>query len=55
MKDEIFGKGEKGLESEGTGIGLYLVDQLVSAYNGDVWIEDNKPEGTIFKVKLNKT
>ncbi|MDY7081345.1 MAG: PAS domain S-box protein [Halobacteria archaeon] len=55
-KQEIFGKGEKGLESEGTGIGLYLVDTLVSQYGGDVWVEDNdnEPEGSVFKVKLRK-
>ncbi len=54
LKEKIFGKGEKSLKSEGTGIGLYLVDKLIEGYNGDVWIEDNKPEGTIFKIKLRK-
>lgn len=40
QKAEIFGKGNKGLESDGTGIGLYLVHTLVDAYGGDVWVED---------------
>ncbi len=53
-KDEIFGIGEKGLESTGTGVGLYLVRTLVQKYDGKVWIEDNKPEGSIFKVELQK-
>ncbi|MFB6092472.1 MAG: PAS domain S-box protein [Haloquadratum sp.] len=51
-KKSIFGKGEKGLESAGTGIGLYLVDTLVDRYGGDVWVEDNEPEGSVFVVEL---
>ena len=41
-KEKIFGKGERGLESDGTGIGLYLVNQLVQSYGGDVWVEDSE-------------
>ncbi|MDY6775987.1 MAG: PAS domain S-box protein [Halobacteria archaeon] len=53
-KDEIFGKGEKGLESEGTGMGLYLVHSLVDSYGGEVWVEDNEPEGAVFVVEFPK-
>ncbi len=52
QKDEIFGKEERGLESSGAGIGLYLVESLVEGYGGDVWVEDNDPEGAIFVVSL---
>lgn len=52
QKERIFGKGEKGLESAGTGIGLYLVRSLVESYGGDVWVEDNEPEGSVFVVQL---
>lgn len=40
QKDEIFGRGEMGLQSPGSGIGLYLVDTLVEMYGGEVHIED---------------
>jgi signal transduction histidine kinase len=52
QKEVIFGKGDKGLDSPGTGIGLYLVHTLVKEYGGDVWVEDNDPTGSIFVVEL---
>ncbi len=51
-KGQIFGKGEKGLESGGTGVGLYLVGSLVESYGGTVAVEDNDPEGAVFAVTL---
>jgi signal transduction histidine kinase len=51
-KERIFGKGEKGLDSAGTGIGLYLVRTLVNRYGGRVWVEDNDPKGAVFIVEL---
>lgn len=51
-KEMIFGKGETGLDSSGTGVGLYLVETLVEQYGGDVWIEDNDPKGAVFLVEL---
>jgi PAS domain S-box-containing protein len=51
-KETIFGKGEKGLDSPGTGLGLYLVRTLVEQYGGDIWVEDNDPEGSVFYVEL---
>jgi len=53
-KDAIFGKGEQSVDSEGTGIGLYLVNELVTSYDGEVWAED-RPDGnsgTVFVVRL---
>ncbi|MFP8951800.1 ATP-binding protein [Natrialbaceae archaeon A-arb3/5] len=51
-KETVFGRGEKGLESPGTGIGLYLVQTLVEQYGGTVWIDDNEPTGAIVRVRL---
>ncbi|AXG06167.1 PAS domain S-box protein [Haloplanus rubicundus] len=51
-REAVFGKGEKGLDSEGTGLGLYLVQSLVDQYGGEVWIEDNEPRGTVVVVEL---
>lgn len=53
-KREVFGRSEKGLESPGSGLGLYLVDQLVDIYGGSVWIEDNEPDGSVFCVELRR-
>jgi len=52
LREEVFGKGERGLDSPGAGIGLYLVRSLVESYGGDVWIEDNDPTGAVFVVEL---
>lgn len=51
-KAAIFEEGEKSLESDGTGLGLYLVETLLERYGGDVRIEDNDPCGAVFVVEL---
>ena len=51
-KSEVFGRGEKGFESDGTGLGLYLVDRTVERYGGRVRVEDNDPTGAVFRVEL---
>lgn len=53
-KEEIFGKGERGLDSEGTGIGLYLVQSLVDSYDGEVRVEDREAGGSVFVVELER-
>ena len=52
QRDDVFGKGEKGLDSPGAGIGLYLVRSLIELYGGDVWVEENDPKGAVFVVRL---
>lgn len=51
-KDVIFEEGEKGIDSEGTGLGLYLIRRLVDRYGGDVGVTDNEPRGSVFTVSL---
>lgn len=53
-KETVFGRGEKGLASDGTGLGLYLVDQLMDRYNGDVHISNNTPMGTIVHLSFQQ-
>lgn len=53
QKNDIFGRGEMGLESFGSGIGLYLVDTLVEMYNGSLELTDNEPTGSVFSITVN--
>jgi signal transduction histidine kinase len=38
--------------TKGTGIGLYLVRQLVEMHGGEVWVEDNERGGASFQVRF---
>ena len=51
-REKIFDQGEMGLESEGTGMGLYLVKTLVDRYGGSVDVTDADPKGSTFTVRL---
>ena len=51
-RDAVFGKGEKGLDSHGTGLGLYLVKTLVDSYGGEIWVEDSDMGGAAFVIEL---
>jgi len=52
QKAVVFGRGEQGIDSPGAGIGLFLVDSLVTGFGGTVSIEDNEPRGAVFVVSL---
>ncbi len=43
--------GGRNLESAGAGIGLFLVETAVTSYDGEIWVEENDPEGSVFVVK----
>ena len=51
-KEEIFGHGAHGLDSSGTGIGLYFADTIIEDSHGHVWVEDSGQEGAVFVVQL---
>jgi signal transduction histidine kinase len=51
-REAVFGRTEEGLDHPAAGLGLYLVDALVSKYGGDVWVEDRRPRGAVFRVEL---
>lgn len=51
-REKIFDAGRRGLDSSGSGMGLYIVTNLIAGYGGEIWIEDNKPEGTVFALRF---
>ena len=53
-KNRLFAEHTTGLDSEGSGLGLYLVHSLTNRYDGRVWIESNDPVGNVFVVELPK-
>lgn len=36
----------------GLGLGLALCKSIINAHNGEIYVEDNKPKGTVFKIIL---
>ena len=54
MKDKIFDEGFQYGETGHTGIGLYIVQQTIDDYDGEVSVEDNKPNGAVFIIRLRK-
>jgi PAS domain S-box-containing protein len=60
-KDSVFDKGEKGIDSKGTGLGLFLVETVIERFGGDVRVQDGPAAafedaaggpGTVFVVEL---
>ncbi len=43
---------EETRQSTGTGLGLYIVNQVLKAHGGRVQITDNQPRGTVFTVEI---
>ena len=56
VKDAIFRRDETGLHEDGTGsgFGLFFVDTMLSDFGGDVWVEDNDPEGAVFVLRFRQ-
>lgn len=56
-KDRIFEKfyrvgNEDTRKTKGTGLGLFIVKNMVTAHRGSIEIIDNQPAGSVFKVNL---
>jgi len=43
---------EETRQATGTGLGLYIVNQVVKAHGGAIRVTDNKPQGTVFSIEL---
>ncbi len=39
-------------QTKGTGLGLFIVDQIVKAHKGSIQALDNHPKGSLFKISL---
>lgn len=39
-------------KTKGTGLGLYIVSEIVKAHNGKITVKDNQPKGTLFSIEL---
>jgi len=46
------GKNERDPNVAGTGIGLSLVLSIVKLHQGVIWLEDNQPKGSVFRVVI---
>jgi chemotaxis family two-component system sensor kinase Cph1 len=51
---DIFMRGERNDDDEGTGIGLTLCKRIVNAHNGKITLESVPDEGTTFYIRLPK-
>lgn len=56
-KEAVFEKfyrlgNEETRRSVGTGLGLYIVKQVVKAHEGTIVVRDNKPRGTVFDIEI---
>ncbi|MEM4155660.1 MAG: HAMP domain-containing sensor histidine kinase [Archaeoglobaceae archaeon] len=52
IKRRVFEEGFTVDNKTGTGIGLYVVKKVVERYGGRVWVEDTKPRGATFVIRL---
>ena len=52
IKDKLFDEGFFYGDAGHTGLGLYIVKKVVERYGGEVYVEDNKPRGAVFVVRL---
>ena len=39
-------------KTKGTGLGLFIVKELIKAHHGTIKVTDNQPQGTVFAITL---
>jgi two-component system, NarL family, sensor kinase len=49
---ERFYQGQSNRQAKGTGLGLYLSRQIITAHGGTIWAENRVPSGALFGFKL---
>jgi len=54
IKSKLFDEGFKHGPSGQTGIGLNIVKKAMENYQGEVFVEDNSPKGTVFKLIFHR-
>ena len=54
IKNRIFEEGFSYGEVRSSGIGLYIVKKVMERYDGEITVEDNKPNGAVFVLKFKK-
>ncbi|MCF7794660.1 MAG: PAS domain-containing sensor histidine kinase [Candidatus Cloacimonetes bacterium] len=54
IKDKLFDEGFKYGSRGNTGMGLYIVKKAMEKYKGEVFVENNSPQGTIFKLIFHR-
>ncbi len=54
MKTKIFKKGFKSGKHAGSGLGLYLVKEIINRYRGDIEVSDSKMGGAKFELEFKK-
>ena len=53
-KERLFDRGATTFDDPTSGFGLFLVAQILDSYGGDIAVEDNDPEGTVFRLTFQR-
>jgi signal transduction histidine kinase len=52
VREKLFQEGASFGNTAGSGLGLYIAKKIIAAYGGQIDVTDNKPQGTVFEVRL---